>query len=326
MEDLDEQTLSFYTRRASLGDKSSNLILGLRLMGTEGTEREGVSYIEKAFPLPQAYLCYYKYNKDQKYLVLAAEGGVKEAMYPAALYLLQIETDVGKALTYLNIAVRNGEPDAASCLLRRYINRKEYTNAVNVFASINFQFTDELKKLSGILDVLRGRNESNTIKYLYDHPTDIECKFYSAVHSLSKGKTELIQQFTTSKEKIVGYENVGITACTMLARALKNGINGIQKDFEKAVQWYIEAEKLGFTDFFEIAECCKEAKKVELEFDYLNKAASVGCAQAMVLLAKIFIEKNTEDDKEMASMWLDQAKELGSEEAIHILASLKSQS
>ncbi|EDR24742.1 hypothetical protein EDI_206900 [Entamoeba dispar SAW760] len=325
---LDDKLFSFYKSKASDGNPYASLVLVKTMISSDDLKKDilyvnndCLKLIQQALPLPEAMFILYKITKDVQYLMGAAEANYPDALYLAAIELLQKGTSNDKAIEFMKKCMSLGNRDASIYMIKYYIDKKEFKNAKNVFDLIEYEFDDTLKKLNGILAISRANYNSKSIQFLREHMEDIECKYYVAIQTLFTGNEELLSEFKNNTEDIIGYKNIGLNACLMIARAFKNG-TGVKKDLLKSAVWYENALTKGFNDYVEVSDCYQELNQQQKVFDCLNKAAENGDKNGMIRLGKLLLEKNDEEGYEMAMVWFEQAAELGSEEAKEILSKL----
>ncbi|EKE37068.1 Sel1 repeat-containing protein [Entamoeba nuttalli P19] len=326
---LDDKLLHFYKSKADNGNPYASLVLAKTMISNDDLKKDTLhvnddclKLIQQAIPLPEAMFILYKITKNMQYLICAADSNYQDALYLAAIELLQQGGQNDKAIEFMKKCVSLGNKDASIYMIKYYIDKKEFKNAQSIFDLIEYKFDDTLKKLKGILDICRANYDSSSIQFLREHMEDIECKYYVAIQTLFTGSEELLSEFKNNTEDIIGYKNIGLNACLMIARAFKNGI-GVKKDLSKSALWYESALTKGFNDYVEVSDCYQELNQPQKVFDCLNKAAENGDKNGMVRLGKLLLEKNDEEGHEMAMIWFEQALELGSEEAKEILSKLQ---
>ncbi|KAL7713966.1 Sel1 repeat-containing protein [Entamoeba marina] len=323
-----EDINSFYQKESTAGNPYASLVLARKIIENNDIttppyvpSNDLLHYVKTALPLPEAQFLMFQFLHDTLHLHAAASAQYPPALFLAARDILDNQKDgVPKAIDYLKKCVSLKNEEATAYLIRYYLNKKETTNANEIFSKVEFTLTDELKKLKGILNVMRVRDSSDSIKYLHDHPEDNECAFYSAIHYFRKGDSTLLEEMSTKDISVIGYENVKLNACLILARGFKNG-TGVDVDMNKASNWFLKAVEFGFNGYYEIAECYDTLNDKKTSFEWYNKAAENGDLSAMVMIGKWLLdENNPEGDQDLARVWFEQASDMGSKEATTLLA------
>ena len=276
-------------------------------------------YLNKSLPIAESYYIFYLFTGNKELIYKAASSHFSKAYFFASIHKI-IDEQYEASISLLLQGSRAGDYRCDEFLIRELIELKKYSEASEIFSNISYNYTNELKKLSGILDIVRGRYGCKSLNYLKENcENDIECKFFYGLHQLYQTKNaSLLENLIENKENVLGYKNIGKCILNILGKAYLNG-SVLPKNVEKAIEYFGKEIERGNEDYHDIIEAYKALNDKDRLFDYLVELSENQNVLGMVELGKLLLQNDDEDSKEMAMIWIDGAASLGNEEAVELM-------